>query len=46
MVKMANVIIQLIPESEEVDNKKIEKDIEKTLMCAWLLNVKTIKIKQ
>jgi hypothetical protein len=44
VVKTAVIIIQLVPESENVENIKLKKQIIETLRCDWLLDVLTTEI--
>jgi translation elongation factor EF-1beta len=39
MTKKATIIIQLVPESEDVNNEQIEKEIKESLQCDWLAEI-------
>jgi translation elongation factor EF-1beta len=42
--KQATLKIQLVPESQAINNEQIKKEIKKTLACAWLLKIQNIVI--
>lgn len=43
-VRRAFIRIELVPESLEVPITVLEKDIEKSLQCAWLVEVEKVTI--
>jgi len=45
MVKKAIIIIQLVPESKNVDNEQLKKEITDSLFCDWLLKIEEVTIK-
>jgi hypothetical protein len=46
MAKTVKISIQLVPESQEVDNIILTKEIIESLNCAWLYRVLSIEIGQ
>jgi translation elongation factor EF-1beta len=39
MAKRVMIEIQLVPESKDIDNKQIEKEIRESLKCDWLAEI-------
>lgn len=46
MAKTVKISIQLVPESQEVDNRILSKEIIESLNCAWLYRILSIEIGQ
>jgi translation elongation factor EF-1beta len=46
MGKKAIVTISLVPESENVSNKRIEREIRETLKCSWLAEIEKVEIEE
>jgi len=46
MGKKAIIEIHLVPESKDVDNKQIEKEIKESLQCDWLLKILKITVRE
>ncbi len=46
MTKKATLTIELVPESQPINNQQIKKEITKTLTCDWLLKIQNIKIEE
>jgi len=46
MVKKAIIIIQLVPESEDIDDEQLKKEIMESLSCDWILKVEEVTIKR
>lgn len=46
MAKKALITIQLVPESQDVSNEQLKKEIAKSLTCDWLLKVQAVTIKE
>jgi len=44
MAKTAAITIQLVPESKDIENLDIRKEIIKSLQCDWLLQVISVEI--
>jgi translation elongation factor EF-1beta len=44
MAKTVKVTIQLVPESQDVDNDILGKEIIESLSCAWLFKVLSIEM--
>ena len=44
MVKTVKITIQLVPESQDVDNSALGEEIIQSLTCAWLFKVLSIEI--
>lgn len=44
MAKTVRITIQLVPESQNIDNRVIGKEIMESLTCDWLFKVLTVKI--
>jgi translation elongation factor EF-1beta len=44
MTKKAIIVISLVPESTEVDNKRIRREIRKSLRCDWLAEVERVTV--
>lgn len=44
MVKTVKITIELVPESQDVDNSALGEEIMQSLTCAWLLKVLSIEI--
>ena len=42
--KQATLKIQLVPESQTINNEQIKKEIRKSLTCDWLLKIQNIEI--
>lgn len=42
--KKAIVEICLVPESRDVDNERIEREIRETLKCDWLAEIEKVKV--
>jgi len=42
--KKAKVELCLVPESLEIDDEQLEKEIKETLKCAWLAEVEKLTI--
>lgn len=45
MGKMAIIIIRLVPESKDVDNERIEREIRESLQCDWLAEIEKVTVK-
>jgi translation elongation factor EF-1beta len=45
MSKKAIIEIHLVPESKNVDNKRIEKEIKESLQCDWLAEIETVTLR-
>jgi translation elongation factor EF-1beta len=45
MTKKAVIIVRLVPESKEVDNEQIEKEIKESLKCSWLAETEKVTVK-
>lgn len=43
--KKAIVEICLVPESREINDEQLEKEIKESLQCDWLEGIEDIKIK-
>ena len=46
MTGKATIEILLVPESENVDTDRLEKEITKSLRCDWLAEVEKVTIKR
>ncbi len=46
MAKTVRITIQLVPESQGIDDGIIGKEIVESLTCAWLYKVLTIEMNQ
>jgi hypothetical protein len=44
MPKKATITVLLVPESKDVSDKQLEKDIKKSLECGWLAQVEAVKV--
>lgn len=44
MAKKATIMIRLVPESKDVDNERIEKEIRESLKCAWLAEIEKVTV--
>jgi hypothetical protein len=44
MAKTVKITIQLVPESKDVDNNVLGKEITESLTCAWLFKVLNIEM--
>jgi translation elongation factor EF-1beta len=44
MPKKAIITVLLVPESKDVSDKQLEKDIKKSLECGWLAQVEEVKV--
>jgi translation elongation factor EF-1beta len=45
MGKKAIIEIHLVPESKDVDNKRIEKEIKESVQCDWLAEIEKVTVK-
>jgi translation elongation factor EF-1beta len=45
MTKKAVIIVRLVPESKEVDNERIKKEIKESLKCSWLAETEKVTVK-
>jgi hypothetical protein len=45
MTKKAVIIVRLVPESKDVDNEQIEKEIKESLKCSWLAETEKVTVK-
>lgn len=43
--KKVVIIVELIPEANEVNNVDIEREIKQSVSCAWLLRVEEARVK-
>lgn len=46
MYKKAVITIRLVPQSENVSNKQIEKEIKESLKCDWLAEIEKVEIEE
>ncbi len=44
--KKATLKIQLVPESQTVNNEQLEKEITKSIECDWLFKIQNIEIEE
>jgi translation elongation factor EF-1beta len=44
--KKVTLKIELVPESQTINNKQIKKEIRKSLTCDWLLKIQNIEIEK
>jgi translation elongation factor EF-1beta len=45
-IKKATLTIQLVPESQTINNERIKKEVAKSLTCDWLLKIQNITIEE
>jgi translation elongation factor EF-1beta len=45
MTKKVIIVISLVPESENADNKQIKREIRESLKCDWLAEIEKVKVK-
>ena len=45
MTKKAIIIISLVPESKNVSNKQLEKEIRESVKCDWLAEIEKVTVK-
>jgi len=43
--KKAIIEIHLVPESKDIDNKRIEREIKQSLKCDWLAVIERVTVK-
>jgi len=46
MSKRVVIEILLVPESKDIDNKQIEREIKQSLKCDWLAVIEKVTIKE
>lgn len=46
MTKKAIIVISLVPESKDVDDKQIKREIRESLKCDWLAEVEKLTVKK
>lgn len=44
MTRKAIIEVHLVPESKDVDNERIEKEIMDSLRCAWLAEIEKVTV--
>ena len=45
MTRKALIVISLVPESKNVNDKQIKMEIKESLKCDWLAEVEKVKVK-
>ncbi len=44
MTRKAIIEVSLVPESEDIEKKQIEKEIMESVKCAWLAEIEKVTV--